>query len=1280
MLAYFLDKKPWKFVVFITAVGCLFSIMMAGIATWIVYQKISWFIEIVAFIIPLLAGPALSISSIKFIKNYQREKDNQKSILEIIDNIDDLFFLADKKGELFYVNQTMQKKLGFSKDELIGKSILGIHPEIEKVKILKLIGILLKNKQYSCRTYLKCKDNSTLPVETSAKILKWNNKPVTVCVSRDISEQQKMIHKLMESEARFREFSEMLPELVCEADENGIITFANRNAIDRFGYTKDNLESGIHVLDLLIPEDREKAENNLKRRIKNELNSIQEYTALRKDKTTFPCLVILAPIYTNDKLSGFRGLMIDITERKEKEKQLQKTLNFVNNLIENIPLGVLIFNSDENCVSVNKGAIQILNLNKDKTIGKKISELSTSFNNLANLVSLCSTNQSLINQKVEIKYEFEDENIWLDCTALPNTTDDFQHIILIVNDITQQVEYERELKKLNFEISTQNMSYLAQNSEMTQINKLLKENQKSLNLKTSELEFLINNIKIQIWYLKNPYEYGAVNQEHANFIGKKIEEISYKPIAEALQSNMLGDAIKNSLTVYKTKSSLFKEIWTFNAQGEKRLLSMTFSPSINENNEVDFIVCSAIDITLERLAEEKIKKNLLHQEYITNISNLFNSLEDSDIIIDKAIALMEKITKSSRVYVLENSSSIPDNFRLFEWLDDGISSHFNSIKEKINDDYEFLKNRLIENGNILSNNTESIENEIGDYLKNRNIKSVLVFPIIANDIFYGVIGMDECHEARNWEKLEIELLRILSNLLGNYLAKQEILEKLRFSEQFTIEAKDAAEKANVLKSEFLANMSHEIRTPMNAILGYAKLLSKTLLDKGQKEHIEIIRDSGKNLLALINDILDLSKIEAGKMKIENKPLSPRKIIDEIQNIFKLKAKEKGIEFITEINPKIPEAIILDEIRLRQVLFNLVGNAIKFTNKGYVKLSVTGTSLDKQNNKINLSFTVEDTGIGIAENQVNDIFKSFKQQEGQSGKFEGTGLGLTITRKLVDMMDGFVTVSSKLGLGSQFTVELFEVKTSNQIILEEEIINQKIDFLQAKVLLVEDNIHNQELVKYFLKDNNILFYVANNGKEAIKFLETIIPDLILMDIKMPVMDGYEATKIIKSKSEWMHIPVISMSANVLPEDKILMKEVGTSGFVPKPIDDIILCRELSKFLKHKVTGHSNNSNVNNDEFDFNLDLDKLDKKKLQPLLDILKNDLYKKWKDNSRSMQIQKWKSFAEEIIEIGKEYDCNSLKEYGKGFITSINIYNIKKLKNQINLYEKILQTIENFQ
>ena len=341
-------------------------------------------------------------------------------------------------------------------------------------------------------------------------------------------------------------------------------------------------------------------------------------------------------------------------------------------------------------------------------------------------------------------------------------------------------------------------------------------------------------------------------------------------------------------------------------------------------------------------------------------------------------------------------------------------------------------------------------------------------------------------------------------------------------------AKQEAILANKAKSEFLANMSHEIRTPMNAILGFAEILESEINDPALQDYINAISSSGKALLGIINDILDLSKIEAGKIELNYHPVNPTSLINEVSQIFKHRASEKQIEFILNVDPTIPKSIIIDDIRLRQILINLVGNALKFTDNGYVKLSVKNEFESNNGSSIDLQFIVEDTGMGIPENQIEKIFEAFEQQKNQDiNKYGGTGLGLTITNRLVKMMGGIISVESTEGKGSFFKVALKNIQINKEItpeIATAEVDVQNIHFAKSVILVVDDIKNNRTLIRTFLRNNNIEIEQAENGVEALEKIKTRKPDLILMDLKMPLMDGFEATKILKEDPDFKSIPV------------------------------------------------------------------------------------------------------------------------------------------------------------
>jgi len=397
------------------------------------------------------------------------------------------------------------------------------------------------------------------------------------------------------------------------------------------------------------------------------------------------------------------------------------------------------------------------------------------------------------------------------------------------------------------------------------------------------------------------------------------------------------------------------------------------------------------------------------------------------------------------------------------------------------------------------------------------------------------------------------------------------------------EAKEDAESANRAKSEFLANMSHEIRTPLNAVIGFSELLSSLITEKKHKSYLDSIQTAGKSLLTLINDILDLSKIEAGRLEIQYEMINPSTIFNELKQIFAVKIAEKNLELIVEIDKELPSALRLDETRLRQVLLNLIGNAIKFTDKGDIKLSAKikkiqktskGGTLGEISNKVDLIISVADTGIGIPENQLGIIFESFRQQDGQSTrKYGGTGLGLTITKRLVEMMNGQISVSSQIARGSVFEITLRDVTVSATEPAETpenafELNN--ISFEKAQVLLVDDIESNRTLIKEWLSQVNLDIVEAENGQKALLFADKYHPDIILMDIRMPVMDGYEATQQLKNNPNTQQIPIIALTASVGLGNKSKIMTYGFDGYLSKPLKMPALFSELSHYLKQTET--------------------------------------------------------------------------------------------------------------
>ncbi len=386
-----------------------------------------------------------------------------------------------------------------------------------------------------------------------------------------------------------------------------------------------------------------------------------------------------------------------------------------------------------------------------------------------------------------------------------------------------------------------------------------------------------------------------------------------------------------------------------------------------------------------------------------------------------------------------------------------------------------------------------------------------------------------------------------------------------------LEAKKLAENASKAKAEFLSTISHEIRTPLNAILGIGNLIQKTPLTEQQQEYARILKLSSDSLLNLVNNLLDLSKIEAKKVRLEQKPFDLSEIIEVLVTTFEVKAREKNISLLTDFEEDLPKDLIGDQVKLNQVLTNLIGNAIKFTDSGHVKLKISTT--EKEEEYAVLRFEIADTGIGIQEDKLDSIFSEFTQASYEVNlNYGGTGLGLTISQKLLQLYDSEMKVASKHGKGSKFSFDIkFRIdktQTSKQAL-------KKVTphlFDSAKILIVDDNPVNIYIISEYLKGWNLDNEAAESGTEALNLIQENGYDLILMDLHMPRMDGYETSKAIRNLDLPRQPVIIALSASGRGDVNLKQRRAGINDYVPKPFRP----EELYETLAHHLEASQSES--------------------------------------------------------------------------------------------------------
>jgi signal transduction histidine kinase/DNA-binding NarL/FixJ family response regulator/PAS domain-containing protein len=792
---------------------------------------------------------------------------------------------------------------------------------------------------------------------------------------------------------------------------------------------------------------------------------------------------------------------------------------------------------------------------------------------------------------------------------------------------------------------------------------------------TNRFKTFLTNFPGGIMIESSAFKIQQLNKKFCSMVGLEIDEHEL----EGTNTSELIDTIKG---LFKHPDSFSQRIHSIRNEKKAvlseelelqdgRLFQRDYIPVVFENGDTENLWLYN-DISRRKRIEKALQNQTGMQKILMDISSRYiniplNQLEDA---IHTSLRELGQFVGADRAYVFSYDWINRICTNTHEWCEDGVSPQINELQALPLDTIKIWSETHKQGINMNIPDVYELPegHEVRIPLEQQEILSLLAIPMMDGDECIGFVGFDSVKKHHVYTEKEESLLSIFSRMLVNVKQRAELEHKL-------IDQKQKAVAASNAKTEFLANMSHEIRTPMNAILGFSETLYHKTDNPQFKKMIESILSSGNLLLALLNDILDLSKIEADKIDIIEMPVDAINIVNEIKLLFFEKTLKKGVSLSVEIDPKFPKALLLDEIRFKQIIFNLIGNAIKFTHKGYVRINMLFDATDEMKGQLRVD--VIDTGIGIPSDQQELVFDAFKQQSGHANRFyAGAGLGLSISKRLAEKMNGRIELSSEPGKGSEFSLIIPDVEICKEFIEKSNpfLPTDNVHFEDNTIMVVDDVPFNIMAVEGLLDEMGLEIITAESGEMALELLATVTPSLILLDIRMPNLNGYEVAEKLRSNPRFKNVPLIALTASVSAKtDQEL--SIHFDGFLYKPTNKAELVNVLMKYLPYTTISPDSSP----DQIDGNLSvhLNPEIGNKLSEVLAILNHDFLPAYSLIKDGMVLFRIEEFGVNLLEFAQKYQFDYLENYSKLLLNHVDNVNLNDLSSTLNEFPILLKKIQ---
>ena len=1095
------------------------------------------------------------------------DKKNAELLLRkqalVFENITDGVIITDTEGNIIDWNRGAESLYGYTKAEMLGKSpsLLHILKDSQWLQT-EIIQTTLQNGCWSGEIIVACKDGTEKFTTTSTVLLQdaQKNNIAVIGLNHDITklkqtqeelhhtnEKLEQLNKTLEARVKERTYEletreaelfdlfDNATDLIQRVSPEGKLLFVNRAWRESLGYCDHELEQ-LSIFQIIHPSDLEHCQAMMARIFAGEPCIGMETRFLTKDGKEIIVQGNVNCQFQDGQAIATRGIFRDISDRKIMELNLQQSEKINLAILETIPDLLIHMDAQGNYIRKSQGQnIRVIGL-EDPSLQLKVenilpSHLAQQQMYFANLALETGTLQ-IFEQIVD----FPDERRYEEVRIAPLND---QEVLVIIRDISDRKQAEQQLRNLTNRLTLALRSAAIGSWEWDIINNTLIWDERMYELYDIPLE---TTILFETW---------------AN---------SLHPDDQAATLTLLQETIAGK-TEYDTDFRVIHPDGSIHFLKGYGVLVRDERGNPLTINGVNF------DITEQKGAEQTIRQQIEKETLLRQITQHIRETLDLQTVFDTACQEIRQFIHSDRVGIFKfyPEYGCDDGEFVAESVKEGFSS---VLAIRVHDhcfgeDYakRYTKGHFQSVNDVLQSDLQDCHKAI---LSQFGIRANLVIPLLLGEKLWGLLCIHTCVAPRIWQPNEIDLIQQLASQLAIAIQQANLFEQLQQEqEKLTQTNKDLA-RATRLKDEFLANMSHELRTPLTAILGMSEALQENTfgdINPAQEKAIKLIEKSGEHLLSLINDILDLSKIEAGKLELEFAPTSVKTLCENSTMFVKQMAFTQKIELQTRIAKNI-EQIQVDEFRIRQSLINLLSNAIKFTPAGgNVILSVELEEKD-------ILFSVTDTGIGISPTDLDKLFQPFIQIDSSLNRqYAGTGLGLVLVERIITKHGGRVSVTSRVGEGSCFTLRLPYVPSSRKIIPENvETTSLSTNETNAPlsvyplILLADDNEANRQTLDDYLSNKGYRMLLAYNGREAVEIVKTHRPDLVFMDIQMPEMDGLEATTLIRSDPAIADIPIIALTALAFPEQADQCFYAGFNDYFAKPVRFKILMDTIQKFCQ------------------------------------------------------------------------------------------------------------------